>query len=125
MVTGNSKNSRAINCTILLKSQKSFVFTFFSLSASLVADIDIYYARKIYACFRVHVNIWQADSTEYVENRQTTVIDRPHLHFMTTLPCEIYVFISRTENSHKNSQSVYRKRLINSTNVANLQWVDK
>jgi len=35
----------------------------------------------------------------------------PHLHFVSTLPCSIYIFISETENSRENSNNVYRKRV--------------
>ena len=30
----------------------------------------------------------------------------PHMHFVSTLPCEVCVFISETENKHENSNSV-------------------
>jgi len=49
-------------------------------------------------------DIWQADSTDYVNNGYIKVIH--HACISSTLPCKMYIFISETEKSHENSNNV-------------------
>ena len=57
-------------------------------------------------------DIWQADSTDYVEN------GLPDLHFVFTFPCEIDIFISETESSHANSNKCLKKKINKSCEIS-------